>query len=143
MSWECKKCFHINKDEVDICEKCNWNPYEGCTVEHTCTEPHKTAKESNGAEETLNAISVLLLITGIATTIIVFFNCCFIETMDYEYNFGYNKKIAEKEFNAGGLIPTLITFISTLATWATMRVFVNISMTLKKINNKLDREIEQ
>ena len=41
------------------------------------------------------------------------------------------------EFNFMGIVYAIVCLIPSLLTWSVMRVFANISTTLKKINEKL------
>ncbi|MBR4297421.1 MAG: hypothetical protein IKT82_04430, partial [Bacteroidaceae bacterium] len=75
---------------------------------------------STSAENTLLVIGNIILVLGIISTLIL--ACTTLQTEVYN---GYYH---EEQFNPIGLALTLGTLLSSLATWAVLRVIVNISL---------------
>ena len=65
---------------------------------------------------------------GIFATVICLFTICFVEVPMYEY-----LDITETKFSWPGFMITVAVFLSSLMSWAVLRVFANISITLKQI----------
>lgn len=98
------------------------------------SEEKKTYKEEpkeidSSAENTLNSFAVLVLIFGIISSII----CLIIAFSGRDY-------YGRPEFNIMGIVYAVLSLVPSLLTWSVMRVFVNISLTLKEINKKLKKE---
>ena len=96
-------------------------------------EKHETAVTSmnhidNGAENTLVFFANATLIIGIIATLLCFPTLCFTE------KYGYS---SVKEFSPTGFGVTIGVLISSLITWAALKVFANISKTLKEINARM------
>lgn len=53
----------------------------------------------------------------------------------------YNGYYHEDQFNPMGLVITLGTLLSTLATWTVLRVIANISLRLKAIQETMPRRL--
>jgi hypothetical protein len=79
------------------------------------------------AENTLDIIANVTLICGIICTLICLFTIGFVDN-------GYS---SDKEFSPMGLATTIGILISSLITWATLKVFCGISINLRKINSKI------
>lgn len=77
-------------------------------------------KEDVTAETTLSALATISLVCGIIATII---------SVYFIFDSGFNSIELY-------LIPISILF-GTLLTWSTLKVFVNISITLKEIKDKI------
>ena len=88
---------------------------------------------STSAEETLTTVGGIILAIGIAATVILAFTTLKTET--------YNGYYHEEQFNPMGLALTLGTLLSTLATWAVLRVIANISLRLKAIQETMPRRM--
>lgn len=97
--------------------------------ENTLTNSQE-APINNGAENTLKTIAGIILTFGIIATLICAVTLVFVENPEYRYS-------SSKIFSAAGFATTIEVFAGTLITWATLRVFANISITLKEINRKI------
>lgn len=80
------------------------------------------SSENNSAENTLKTIAIITLVLGVFMTLVLFVTICW----------------SDDKFNPSGFGVTCGVLISTLISWAVMNVFANISLTLKKINSKLE-----
>ncbi len=96
------------------------------------TDERMETNTNNSAENTLVSISYLILIGGIIVTVILLFSICFIKNPAYHYH-------EEYMFNPTGFGITCGTLLSTLASWAALKVFANISKTLKEIKNRMPK----
>ena len=76
------------------------------------------------AEKTLNVIANTILIVGSITALIVFFYL----TAEYE--------------NILGLIYAILILLSSITLGVTYKVFINISLTLREINNSKKEKSE-
>ena len=81
----------------------------------------------NSAEEVLSTIAKVIFIVGIIVTVICVFTLWFVQDPSTQMTI----------FNPAGFATTLEVLACTLITWAGLRVFVNISKTLKEINRKI------
>ncbi len=90
----------------------------------------ENAKQNNSPEKTLETIATVILCLGILASVVMLFTICFIQNPKYSY-------VEEKIFNPSGFGITCGTLLSSLATWASMKVLANISLTLKDIWNKI------
>ena len=90
------------------------------------TPTRKVEKEDYGAEDTLKFFANFSLVIGIISAFI-----CFI------FAFSSRNYYGDPEFNFMGVVYGIACLIPALLTWSVMRVFANISTTLKKINEKL------
>ena len=88
---------------------------------------------STSAENTLTTVGGIILTLGIIATVIL--ACTTLKTEVYN---GYYH---EDQFNPMGLVITLGTLLSTLATWAVLRVIANISLRLKAIQETMPRRL--
>lgn len=88
---------------------------------------------STSAESTLTTVGGIILVLGIIATVIL---AC--TTLKTETNNGYYHR---EEFNPMGLALTVGTLLSTLATWAVLRVIANISLRLKAIQETMPRRL--
>ena len=82
------------------------------------------------AEDTLTGVATFVLIAGIIATLVC--ACTIVVIRDPSYTY-----IDEYIFNPEGFAITLGVLLSTLISWASMKVLANISCTLKKINSKI------
>lgn len=102
-------------------------------IEQQTATPQPEVKEQpidNSAESTLTIIAVIILILGIIATLICACTLMFVQNPEYHY-------IDKKIFNPAGFATTVEVLAGTLITWASLGVFVNISITLKEINKKI------
>jgi len=81
-------------------------------------------------EENLKIIANYVLALGIFVTGVLAFTRMFV-TIPGEYSFE-DKKV----FDAGGMAITVFTLLSSLASWACLRVISNISESLKQLIGK-------
>lgn len=99
---------------------------------------NRVKKEDNSAEDTLNTIAWITLIVGIIAAIICLCTICWTKTTVVVQHFTYSDDITKDvtTFNPMGFAMTIGIFLSSLASWAFLRVISNISLTLKDIKNK-------
>ena len=103
-------------------------------------ESNVTTEQSddNSAENTLNTIAWITLIVGIIAALICLFTVCWttttVVTQHYTYIPDETKDVTT--FNPMGFAMTIGIFLSSLASWAFLRVISNISLTLKDIRKK-------
>lgn len=76
----------------------------------------------NSAEKTLLNLATVCLVLGIIGAAISFFAC-----------------LASTETLVFAFIIPIVVIVYTLLIWSVMKVFANISMTLKDINNKINK----
>lgn len=88
---------------------------------------------STSAENLLTIVAGFILALGIIATVIL--ACTTLQTE--VYNGYYNEDV----FNPMGFAITLGTLLSTLATWAVLRVIANISLRLKAIQETMPRRL--
>lgn len=88
---------------------------------------------STSAENTLTTVGGIILALGIIATVIL---AC--TTLQIEV---YNDYHCEEKFNPMGFAITLGTLLSSLATWAVLRVIANISLRLKAIQETMPRRL--
>ena len=93
-------------------------------------EEEKKVEIDYSAESTLETIATIFLLTGIIATLICAFSMIIVRDPDFTY-------IERYTFSPEGFIITLTILLSTLASWASMKVFANISRSLKEIKNKI------
>ena len=84
----------------------------------------------SSAENTLKTIATIILICGIIVSVILLFTAMFIEEPSYSYH-------TEKVFNPEGFVMTVGVLLSSIATWASLNVFANISLRLKGIQETM------
>lgn len=99
---------------------------ESTSTENVCD---KNTKKEVKAEATLQLIATIVLWCGIFLTIIFCFTIIFIKDSTT------NRSIYI--FNPNGLGVTIGTLLYSILCWSAMKVFANISITLKEINKKL------
>lgn len=90
----------------------------------------KKVEINYSAENTLESIATFILVAGIIATLICAFSIVVIRNPEYVYIDSYI-------FNTEGFVITVAVFLSTLTSWASMKVFANISRSLKEINSKI------
>lgn len=95
-------------------------------------EGKKKIKLENGAEKTLSTIATIVLVCGIIATVISLCTIVWIQNPSYTY-------IEDKIFSPSGFITTITILFSSLISWSLLKVIANISLTLKDINNKLNK----
>ena len=89
---------------------------------------------NNSAEKALNVIAYIVLWGGIIATVFCLFALTTTKVVDPTYTYSIHY---DTIFNPGGLVISIGVFLSTLTTWALLRVIANISTTLKDINSKM------
>lgn len=102
-------------------------------MENTKLKEVEIPQISTSAEDTLTTVGNVILVLGILATIILAFTTVFVEV-----EVGWHK---ESRFNPIGLALTLGTLLSSLATWAVLRVIANISLRLKAIQETMPRRL--
>lgn len=75
--------------------------------------------DDSRAESILSILAYWLLIIGLAAALFVLLSSI------------------HDHFIMGGVVYSIIILISTILSWAVLKVFVNISITLKEINKKI------
>ena len=94
-------------------------------VEYTETSE---VKELNlFAEKTLRAIANIVLILGIISTLVCLFSIVVVDSKNT-----YITHIDDKEFNPLGFATTIGILLGALIIWASLRVFSDISISLKE-----------
>lgn len=94
-------------------------------------KPVEEKPDDNSAEETLKTIATITLVVGIIASLILFFTVCWVENpMSYSH---------KMMFNPIGFGTMVMVLVSSVISWATLKVFANISMTLKDIKNKMPK----
>ncbi len=88
------------------------------------TETSEVKELNLFAEKTLKVIANIVLILGIISTLVCLFS---IVVVDNEYTY---------EFNPLGFATTIGILLGALIIWASLRVFSDISISLKEINSK-------
>ena len=83
----------------------------------------------SNAESTLKTIAMVILICGIIVSIILLFTIVFVGVSGTYYS--------EKEFNPSGFAMTIGILLSSIASWASLNVFANISLRLKAIQETM------
>lgn len=101
-------------------------------TERPDVEPVKSC--SFAAENTLNVIAGIILWVGILCTIVCLFT---ITTRKAMYGTSIYDMECHRVFNLGGLVVSIGVFLSTLTSWALLKVMANISRSLKEINSKI------
>lgn len=102
-------------------------------MENTKLKEVEIPQISTSAEDTLTTVGNVILVLGILATIILAFTTVFVEVkVDWHM---------ESRFNPMGLALTVGTLLSTLATWAVLRVIANISLRLKAIQETMPRRM--
>lgn len=99
---------------------------------------------NNAAENTLNIIANIVLWVGIIITIVCLFTLTTNKVVDPAYTYAIEYDIAQYEtvqyktvFNPSGLAVSIGVLLSSLTTWAVLKVITNISISLKEINAKI------
>lgn len=82
------------------------------------------------AETTLTVIANIVLVVGIIVGLICLFTICWVDSGKYSYS-------RDTVFNPSGFMGTIGVFVSSIVTWAVLKVFANISTNLKQINAKM------
>ena len=109
---EVKVALNITEQEYE--ELCKYFPLESEEVD-----------DFNTYENTLSTIGNITLIAGLICTIILFFSIVFIDA-----------PYGDSEFNSAGFAITLSVFLTTITTWALLRVISSISINVRQLNNK-------
>lgn len=94
------------------------------------TEGSKDIKIDLSAENTLKTIAKIVLVIGVIATLVLLFTIVWVDSGRYNY-------ITDTVFNPAGFATTLAVFLSTLISWASLRVLADISINLKEINSKM------
>lgn len=90
------------------------------------------SEENYSHEKTLRSIATIVLVSGIIATVIMLFTITFPEQLEDGYSY-----LTERKFNINGFLLTVLTCLSSIATWAVLNVLSNISMNLFRIKNHL------
>lgn len=104
-------------------------------VVETAPQQDKAEQNSdNSAENALSVIANIVLWVGIIGTVFCLFTLTTTKVVDptYKYSIHY-----DTIFNPGGLAVSVGVLISTIMSWALLKVIANISKTLKEINSKM------
>lgn len=88
----------------------------------------------NVAENTLTTIAGIVLWVGIIGTIFCLFTLTTTKVVDPTYTYSIHY---DTIFNPAGLAISIGVLLSTITTWALLKVIANISKTLKEINSKM------
>ena len=120
MSKKCLKCgISITDGSSDYCYQCGKDMQQ-----KKQSAPKGIDEEAIGkAESVLNIIAKATLILGTITAIIMFF-------------IGVDK-FSDYEIGIELIIASIVLLISSVITWATLKVFCNISNNLQEINKKM------
>ena len=120
MSKKCLKCgISITDGSSDYCYQCGKEKKK-----KKQSVPKGIDEEAIGkAESVLNIIAKATLILGTITAIIMFF-------------IGVDK-FSDYEIGIELIIASIVLLISSVITWATLKVFCNISNNLQEINKKM------
>lgn len=113
----------------DINQALGIEPQNNNQEEVNNTSQDVSTGDDNSAENTLNVIAYIVLVFGVIAGLICLFSICWIEDPRYHYHTKYI-------FNPTGFATTVAIFLSSIASWAIMRVLSNISKLLKEIKNK-------
>ena len=94
------------------------------------TEGSKDVKTDLSAENTLKIIAVVVLVVGVIATLVLLVTIVWVDSGRYSYS-------TDIVFNPAGFATTLAVFLSTLISWASLKVLADISINLKEINSKM------
>ena len=83
-------------------------------------------KTETTAEKTLNIIAIVVLLCGIICTLICLFSISFVADIH-----------GNTEFNAIGFIISIGVLLTSLTIWSVLRVFYEIAINARQINNKI------
>lgn len=97
------------------------------------TTEESTGHLWNGPENTIKLFANIILVLGIIATIIC--GATLIYVKKYEW-VGYEFKEI-REFSPEGIGITILVLLMTFVYWATFRIYVNVSLTLKSIYKKM------
>lgn len=100
------------------------------TTKEVAEKPVKSEEINNSAENTLVVIGNIVLAAGILVGVICLFTICWVDSGKYHYS-------TDIVFNPTGFAMTVGIILSSLLTWAVLKVVANISKTLKEINSKI------
>lgn len=121
MEKKCKKCGKELDNEIsDYCLNCLKSTYS------TLVEKKKNEVDEEAigkAESVLNVIAIATLILGTPTAIIIFF-------------VGVDK-FSDYEIGIELITASIVLLISSVITWAILKVLCNISNNLHEINKKM------
>lgn len=81
---------------------------------------------SDSAEDIMKGMAVVILLVGLISTIVLLFTVCVTKVPKGYYS-------EEIVFNPIGFAITVATLLGSLATWAALNVFANISLRLKTL----------
>lgn len=90
----------------------------------------------NNAEKALIIIANIVLWLGIIGFVICLFTLTTTEEVKSSYIHGYHFQ-SETVFNPAGLLASISVLIWTVVTWAVLKVFATISLTLKDIKSEI------
>ena len=120
MSKKCLKCgISITDGSSDYCYQCGKDMQQNILSVFKGIDEEAIGK----ADSVLNIIAKATLILGTITAIIMFF-------------IGVDK-FSDYEIGIELIIASIVLLISSVITWATLKVFCNISNNLQEINKKM------
>lgn len=133
---EKRQYYGTKKNPVEVTEEeyAEILKYTKAQKENEEEEILREAPINDGAEKTLNSIATLTLVCGIIAAIICFATLCFHKVPAAGYTY-----ITETKFDPAGLGIAISVLIVSIATWAMMKVFANISLTLNELNSKIKK----
>lgn len=121
----------VKSEKRTLRRKCSCYPHSICnsTFNHFVMESESRKQNiSTKAESTLRIVANIILLLGMATTILLLFSVAIVEDPSQHY---------KDVFSPVGFGVAVGVFLSALATWAVLRVIANISCRLKNIQDFL------
>ena len=104
-----------DEEYAEVCKYFPPSPPTECEISKT------------GAEVTLNAIAIIVLVCGIIGTLICLFTIVFVDS---------GNRYADEVFSPTGLVITLGVLLSSLTTWAVLKLFCEVAANIREIKNK-------
>ncbi len=115
--------------------KSDYNGVQNMNVEssrdNNTAEGHKEQID-NSAENTLNVIAAIVLFLGLISSIVMLATIVYVEQPSSSL---YSHR-TETVFNIYGFFTMIGTLLTSVTTWAFLRVIANISISLKEIKRK-------
>lgn len=146
---KCKKCGHPLHKNASFCANCG----EPIVKEEPKQEPKQVLKQeqkqlveveapeiSSSAENTLSTVASVVLVGGILLSIFIFIYYI-VEANELSSAYSaYGYRVSSGQEGAiilQGFLYSVAVFIATLTWWAIMKVFVNISLRLKGLQETM------
>lgn len=104
------------------------------TVESAHQQDNAGQNIDNSAENALSVIANIVLWVGIIGTVFCLFTLTTTKVVDPTYTYSIHY---DTIFNPGGLAISIGVLLSSIMSWALLKVIANISKTLKEINSKM------